>query len=117
LASTPKSSRVETILPVDTPKAISYPPGPNYAPGAVDPLWDRPGYDSANRSCRQELTMLPVQKKSKSRKGHRRSHHALKPINYVRCPQCGTSKLPHAACANCGYVNAKVSIPASNDEA
>lgn len=61
--------------------------------------------------------MLPVQKKSKSRKGKRRSHHALKPINYTRCPQCGNSKLPHAACDNCGYVNAKVSIPTENNDA
>ena len=33
--------------------------------------------------------MLPVQKTSKARKRKRRSHHALKPIHYVRCPQCG----------------------------
>ena len=46
--------------------------------------------------------MLPVQKHSKSRKRKRRSHQALKPIHYVRCPQCGNAKLPHAACDNCG---------------
>ena len=34
--------------------------------------------------------MLPVQKHSKSRKRKRRSHLALKPIHYVRCPQCGS---------------------------
>jgi len=33
--------------------------------------------------------MLPVQKHSKSRKRKRRAHQALKPIHYVRCPQCG----------------------------
>ena len=58
--------------------------------------------------------MLPVQKTSKSRKNKRRSHHALKPIAYVRCPQCGASKLPHAACDSCGYVNAKVAIAGSD---
>jgi large subunit ribosomal protein L32 len=52
--------------------------------------------------------MLPVQKHSKSRKRKRRAHQALKPIHYVRCPQCGNSKLPHCACDNCGYVNPKL---------
>ena len=53
----------------------------------------------------QESFMQPVQRISKSRKRKRRSHHALKPTHYVRCPNCGTAKLPHAACDNCGYVN------------
>ena len=51
--------------------------------------------------------MLPVQKTSKARKRKRRSHHALKPIHYVRCPQCGTGKLPHAACTVCGTYNGR----------
>ena len=55
--------------------------------------------------------MLPVQKHSKSRKRKRRSHLALKPIQFVRCPQCGTTKLPHAACDNCGYVNPQLALP------
>ncbi len=54
--------------------------------------------------------MQPVQKISKSRKRNRRAHHALTPPHYVRCPQCGTPKLPHAACDNCGYVNPKLSL-------
>jgi large subunit ribosomal protein L32 len=59
--------------------------------------------------------MLPVQRHSKSRKRKRRSHLALKPIHYVRCPQCGNSKLPHAACGNCGYVNPKLALPVEQD--
>ena len=54
--------------------------------------------------------MLPVQRISKSRKRKRRSHQALKPIHYVRCPQCGNAKLPHCACDNCGYVNPKLAL-------
>ena len=54
--------------------------------------------------------MQPVQKISKTRKRKRRSHHALEPINYVHCPQCGNAKLPHAACENCGFVNTKLAI-------
>ncbi len=54
--------------------------------------------------------MLPPQKVSKTRKRRRRSHHAMKPIHYVRCPQCANAKLPHAACGNCGYVNPNLSL-------
>jgi len=61
--------------------------------------------------------MLPVQRISKSRKRKRRSHHALKPIQYVKCPQCGNAKLPHAACANCGFVNPKLSIEVATEQA
>ena len=59
--------------------------------------------------------MLPVQKTSKARKRKRRSHHALKPIHYVACPQCGTHKLPHAACENCGYVNPSLALTVKQD--
>lgn len=61
-------------------------------------------------SGQQEFSMQPVQKISKRRKRNRRSHHALKPIHYVRCPQCGTAKLPHCACDNCGFVNPKLAL-------
>ena len=54
--------------------------------------------------------MQPVQKTSKARKGKRRSHHALRPTQYVRCNQCGNAKLPHCACGNCGFHNATVSV-------
>jgi large subunit ribosomal protein L32 len=60
--------------------------------------------------------MQPVQRISKSRKRKRRSHHALTPIHYVRCPQCGNSKLPHCACANCGYVNPQLALQVAAEE-
>ena len=60
--------------------------------------------------------MQPVQKISKSRKRNRRSHHALTPTHYVRCPQCGTPKLPHAACDNCGYVRPGLSLQVKKKE-
>jgi large subunit ribosomal protein L32 len=62
-------------------------------------------------------SMLPVQKHSKSRKRKRRTHHALKPIHYVRCPQCGNAKLPHCACDNCGYVNPKLALQMDQEPA
>jgi large subunit ribosomal protein L32 len=50
------------------------------------------------------------------RKRKRRSHHALKPIHYVRCPQCGTTKLPHCACDNCGFVNPKLALHVEQEQ-
>ena len=54
--------------------------------------------------------MLPVKKTSKSRTRKRRSHHRLKAANYSLCEHCGTAKLPHAACDQCGYVNPKITL-------
>jgi large subunit ribosomal protein L32 len=61
--------------------------------------------------------MLPVQKKSKMRKRTRRSHHALRAVQLIACPQCGQAKLPHAACGNCGYVNQHTRIATGDEEA
>ena len=55
--------------------------------------------------------MVPVKKTSKCRKRKRRSHQALGAVNLVACPKCGKSKLPHAACRNCGYVSGKLALP------
>jgi len=60
--------------------------------------------------------MLPVTKKSKMRKRTRRAHHALTPVQLIACPQCSQAKLPHAACRNCGYVNAHTSIRVGAEE-
>lgn len=61
--------------------------------------------------------MNPVQKVSKSRKRKRRSHHALRPIHTVRCAQCGSNKLPHAACGNCGFHNPQIAVAIADDAA
>ena len=60
--------------------------------------------------------MLPVKKISKSRTRSRRAHNALKPVNYSICSKCSTSKLPHAACGNCGYVNPKITLDFSHED-
>ena len=60
--------------------------------------------------------MLPTSKTSKSVKRSRRSHHALKAINLCACPRCGKAKLPHRACAGCGYVNSRISIKVNAEE-
>ncbi len=60
--------------------------------------------------------MLPVKKLSRTRTRTRRAHHRLIATNYVSCSQCGTSKLPHAACENCGYLNSKITLDLSKEE-
>jgi len=44
------------------------------------------------------------------RKRTRRSHDALKAVQLMACPQCGSARLQHAACRNCGHVNAHTKI-------
>lgn len=60
--------------------------------------------------------MLPVKKISKSRTRTRRSHNRLRPVNYSLCKQCGTAKLPHAACGQCGYVNDKITLKLAKED-
>ena len=54
--------------------------------------------------------MLPTQKLSRARTRKRRSHHAKVAASYTDCPRCNSPKLPHAACDNCGYVRAGLTL-------
>jgi large subunit ribosomal protein L32 len=54
--------------------------------------------------------MLPPQKVSNTRKRKRRSHHALKPVQYSMCRQCGSPKRSHVACGACGFVTTKLAL-------
>jgi large subunit ribosomal protein L32 len=59
---------------------------------------------------------VPKKRTSKSRKGMRRSHHAIKANAAVMvCPSCGELKLMHRVCEACGtYKGAQVTA-ASED--
>ena len=50
---------------------------------------------------------VPKSKITKSRRGMRRSHDALKGVNATECANCGELKLPHHVCNSCGYYAAK----------
>ena len=62
--------------------------------------------------------MNPVQRKSRSQSKMRRSHiwRANMPVQSVRCPNCGSAKLPHAACMDCGYVRPGLRLNLSKEE-
>jgi large subunit ribosomal protein L32 len=45
---------------------------------------------------------VPKRKQSHSRSAKRRSHNAVKPLQLVYCPQCGTAAPSHVVCPNCG---------------
>lgn len=51
---------------------------------------------------------VPKRKTSRSRRGNRRSHDALRIPNLSTCPQCTEPKLPHRICPQCGTYRGKV---------
>ncbi|MHC4715410.1 MAG: 50S ribosomal protein L32 [Planctomycetota bacterium] len=53
---------------------------------------------------------------SRSRTRRRRAHQGLTAANVVDCPRCNSPKLPHAACANCGYVRPGLSLEIEKEE-
>ena len=60
--------------------------------------------------------MHPTHRISRTRKRKRRSHHALRSREVATCPNCGSGKLPHAACANCGYVRPGLTLKTAEEE-
>ena len=59
---------------------------------------------------------VPAFRTSPGRKRKRRSHHALTARQFVLCPNCGASKLPHHACMSCGYVRPGLQIKVAESE-
>jgi ribosomal protein L32 len=51
-------------------------------------------------------------KKSKSKKGMRRSHHSVPVPSVVLC-ECGKPSLPHSVCPSCGNYRGKSYAPAA----
>lgn len=53
------------------------------------------------------MTPLPKRRLSTRRQGKRRASLKLTLAGLVKCPQCGTFRLPHRVCPNCGYYDGK----------
>jgi len=45
---------------------------------------------------------VPKQKRSRHKRGGRRSHQKITPFALVLCPQCRSLMRPHTACLVCG---------------
>jgi len=53
------------------------------------------------------MTPQPKRKLSKGRRDRRRAHHALAARNLVSCSNCGSMRLPHTVCPNCGHYQSR----------
>ncbi|MBM3211748.1 50S ribosomal protein L32 [Candidatus Poribacteria bacterium] len=59
---------------------------------------------------------LPKRRLSKSRRGNRRAHLALRVRLTNVCPKCQAVKLPHRACPECGYYKGRQVINVKEQE-
>lgn len=58
---------------------------------------------------------VPKRRTSKSKQGHRRSHHFVTPKQVQYCPQCNEPVLPHRVCGNCGHYQGRTAILIQDD--
>ena len=59
---------------------------------------------------------LPKRKLSKGRRDRRRAHDALEARNLVPCSNCGSMRLPHTACPNCGQYKGREVVDVEKDK-
>ena len=60
--------------------------------------------------------MVPVQRKTRTQTRKGRSHHALRRVQLVDCPNCGEPKRPHVACGECGYVRPGLQLQMAKED-
>jgi len=54
---------------------------------------------------------VPKSKVTRSKRGMRRSHHALSGANPNECSNCGELKRPHHICGACGHYADREVVP------
>ncbi len=52
--------------------------------------------------------MVNRMRHNRSHRGMVRSHHALKEGRAAKCPECGSPRVNHRACENCGKYKGRV---------
>ncbi|MGD9346000.1 MAG: 50S ribosomal protein L32 [Candidatus Aminicenantes bacterium] len=57
----------------------------------------------------------PKRRHSHSRKRKRRAHDALENPSLSLCSNCGSPKLPHRACPECGYYKGRQVIEGTEE--
>ena len=57
----------------------------------------------------------PKRRHSHSRKGKRRAHDALEVPSLSLCSNCGSPKMPHRACPECGYYKGRQVIEGAEE--
>ena len=61
------------------------------------------------------MTPLPKRKISKGRRDRRRAHDFLKARNLNTCSNCGSMRLPHTVCSECGFYKGREVVEVSRD--
>lgn len=63
-------------------------------------------------------TIMPIPKRrtTRSSRGQRRSHDALKKLTLTTCPKCSESIMPHRVCKNCGTYKGQQVVEIKNKE-
>jgi large subunit ribosomal protein L32 len=63
-------------------------------------------------------TIMPIPKRrtTRSSRGQRRSHDALKKLTLTTCPKCSESIMPHRVCKNCGTYAGKQVLDVKSKE-
>ncbi len=55
---------------------------------------------------------LPKTRISRARGRKRRTHWKAAHVSFMECPQCGSMKMPHRACPDCGYYRGRPVVSA-----
>jgi len=58
----------------------------------------------------------PKRRHSKARTAKRRAHDHLTARSTSECPNCHERKLPHRACAKCGYYKGREVVPVEEEK-